>query len=268
MTTEPGESRPRWPAWYGPAGFLAGLVCTLIAASVVSVVVAAAGGHLRSKSPGFQFGGTLVQDLFFIGAAVVLAARVAPPRAADFGLRGAPLRLAAREAGKALLAFYLFALLYHAVFQPHGQQDVAKDLGVSNGGIDVALAAVLVVVFAPIAEEFFFRGFFYGALRSRFAVLPAAAIDGLVFGAIHYTGPKTLSLLPVLMVFGFILCLLYERTGSLLVTIPLHVLNNTIAWVGSLDQGHGLVLALGGVTIAVCAVLLHTLAPRGEPVAA
>jgi uncharacterized protein len=262
VTTEPGESRPRWPAWYGPAGFLAGLFCTLVASSVVAAVVAAGGSHLDTDSPGFQFGGTLAQDAFFALAAIALASRVAKPRAWQFGLRGAPVGLAAREAGKALLAFYLFALAYSKLLHPHGQQDVAKDLGVSNGGIDLVLAAVLVIVIAPIAEEFFFRGFFYAGLRSRFSMLPAAAIDGLVFGAIHYTGPKTLSLLPVLMVFGFILCVVYERTGSLLVTIALHSLNNAIAWGSSVHQGGGLAAALAAGTIAGCVLLLRTIGPR------
>jgi CAAX protease family protein len=268
VTTEPGESRPRWPVWYGPAAFLGGLVLVEIVAVVVSVVVALGGGHLRTKSPGFQLGGTFVQDACFIGAAVILAARVAPPRLAQFGIRGASLRTAAVWGGIALFSYYLFAIAYHFAFHPHGKQDVAKDLGVQNGGVDLVLAALLVIVIAPVAEEVFFRGFFYGSLRSRLAVLPAAAIDGLVFGAIHYTGPKTLSLLPILMVFGFVLCLLYERTGSLLVTIPVHIINNTAAWLGSLHQGHGLVVALGAAAVATCAVLLTTLRPRERVAAA
>ena len=264
MTTEPGESRPRWPAWYGPAGFLAGLFCTLVASSVVAALFAAGGGHLSTDSPGFQFGGTLAQDSFFVLAAIALAARVAPPRPWQFGLRGAPLGRAALAAGLALIGFYLFVFAYSKLLHPHGQQDVAKDLGVSNGGLDLVLAAVLVIVIAPIAEEFFFRGFFYAGLRSRFSMLPAAAIDGLVFGAIHYTGPKTLSLLPVLMVFGFVLCIVYEWTGSLFVTIALHSLNNALAWGSSVHQGGGLTAALAVGTIAGCALLLGTVGPRAR----
>ena len=56
--------------------------------------------------------------------------------------------------------------------------------------------AFLVVVIAPIAEEVFFRGFFYRALRTSLPIWLAVLIDGAVFGVIHYTGPDSLTILP------------------------------------------------------------------------
>ena len=67
---------------------------------------------------------------------------------------------------------------------------MTEDLGVDESTFALVAAGLLVIVVAPIAEEFFFRGFFYSALRSRFGVLTAAAIDGLVFGLIHFTGTR------------------------------------------------------------------------------
>ena len=90
----------------------------------------------------------------------------------------------------------------------------------------------MVICVAPVAEEFFFRGFFYRALRSRWSVLGAAAIDGLLFGVIHYdfAGADALLILPPLAILGFIFCLVYERTGSIYPTIAMHSLNNAIAF--------------------------------------
>ena len=101
------------------------------------------------------------------------------------------------------------------------------------------------IVVAPTAEEFFFRGFFYRALRTRMGVLAAALLDGLLFGAIHYSGSKTAVLLPVLALLGFMFCLVYERTGTLFATIGLHALNNCVAY-GAGTHEWGVAGAVGG----------------------
>ena len=87
-------------------------------------------------------------------------------------------------------------ILYSALLTPEGDQTVTEDLGADESTLALVAAGFVVIVVAPVAEEFFFRGFFYRALRSRLGVLSAAAIDGLVFGLIHFTGTDTLELLP------------------------------------------------------------------------
>jgi len=62
------------------------------------------------------------------------------------------------------------------------------------------------------------------------ALFVAALVSGLIFGALHaVTG---LSAVPPLIVFGFVLALLYERTGSIVPGILLHMLNNSVALIG------------------------------------
>jgi uncharacterized protein len=266
VTTELEERQPRWPVWYGPAAFVSGLIATLMVFAIAGAIAAAAGHDLPTDGPGIQLGGTLVQDSFFVAAAVLFASMTAPPKPWQFGLRWAPLKPTLRTAGIALLVFYGFALAYVGILHPHGQQSVAKDLGADKGGLDMVLGAILVIAIAPAAEEFFFRGFFYRALRGRFPVLIAAGIDGLVFGAIHYTDPKVLSLLPVLMVLGFIFCLVYERTGTLLATIALHAINNGIAYAGSVHGSTALSLALAAGVVAGCVLTVRALPRRLTPV--
>jgi membrane protease YdiL (CAAX protease family) len=262
------DEQPRWPVWYGPAGFVAGLLCTLIAFAIAGAVAAAFGHDLPSDGPGIELGGTLVQDAFFVGAAVVLASLVARPKPADFGIRWAPLKPTLRHAALALAAFYVFALAYIGILHPDGQQSVAKDLGADKGGLDMVLGGILVIALAPVAEEFFFRGFFYRALRTRFAMISAALIDGVVFGAIHYTDPKTLSLLPILGVLGFIFCLLYERTGTLLAPIALHSINNAIAYASTVHSAGALSAGLAAVVVATCVLLLRTIGAPAPTAAA
>jgi uncharacterized protein len=266
VTTQVEETRPRWPVWYGPAAFVSGLICTLMVFAIAGAVASATGHDLPTDGPGVQLAGTLVQDAFFVGAAVLFASFVAPPKPWQFGLRGAPLGATLRMAAIAMGAFYLFALVYIGILHPHGQQSVAKDLGADKGGLDMVLGGILVVAVAPVAEEFFFRGFFYRALRSRFGLLVAAGIDGLVFGGIHYTYPKTLSLLPILAVLGFIFCVLYEFTGTLLAPIALHAINNGIAYASTVHSAAGLSVGLAAAVVAACVLTLRALPRRLTPV--
>ena len=63
------------------------------------------------------------------------------------------------------------------------QNDVADQLGFDENTFAAIAAAVLIVVAAPICEEIFFRGFFFGGMRSRMPFWPAALISAALFGA-------------------------------------------------------------------------------------
>jgi uncharacterized protein len=89
---------------------------------------------------------------------------------------------------------------------------------------------LLIVIAAPVSEEVCFRGFLFGGLRERLPRLGAALISGLVFGGLHAT--TGVSAVPPLIVFGVILALLYEKTGSIWPGILLHMLNNSVALIG------------------------------------
>ncbi len=107
--------------------------------------------------------------------------------------------------------------------EPH-QKDIAKGFGA------VPVQVLLIVIAAPISEEVCFRGMLFGGLRERLPRIAAALISGLIFGGLHaITG---ISAVPPLIVFGFILALLYEKTGSIVPGILLHMLNNSVALLG------------------------------------
>jgi membrane protease YdiL (CAAX protease family) len=126
--------------------------------------------------------------------------------------------------GATIVAYLVFSAVYVAVFgEPH-QEDIAEGFG------PVPIQVLLIVVLAPISEEICFRGMLYGGLRTKLPIVPAALIGGLVFGGLHaLTG---ITAVPPLIAFGFLLCLLYEKTGSVVPGIVLHMLNNSVALLG------------------------------------
>jgi membrane protease YdiL (CAAX protease family) len=161
------------------------LVIAVIGSGILLAIVRATGANVKADSPGVTIGATLIQDGVLVGCALWLAARVAPPRPWQFGLRGTPFWRGLKWAAIAFGIYITFQLIYAAAVHPNEKQTTLQDLGAGTSPIVTFVIGVLVVGVAPVAEEFFFRGFFYGALRTRFSFASAALIDGVVFGAVH-----------------------------------------------------------------------------------
>jgi membrane protease YdiL (CAAX protease family) len=124
----------------------------------------------------------------------------------------------------AIGAYLVFAAVYAGLFGTPEQEDIAESFGT------LPVQILLIVIAAPISEEICFRGLLFGGLRNHMPRLAAALLGGLIFGGLHaLTG---LSAVPPLIAFGFILCLLYEKTGSIVPGIILHMLNNSVALIG------------------------------------
>ena len=262
---EGAQTTPRWPAWYAISAFLVGVVATFI---VVGIAAAATGTTSADESPAFTIVATLLQGAIFVGTAVMFASFTAPPRPWHFGLRRSRFWPAIGWAALAMFSFYVFAAVYSVAVHPTAKQGITESLGADKGAVGVIAAGMMVIAIGPAAEEFFFRGFFYRALRSRFPILLAALIDGTLFGAIHYdfSGSGLLLILPPLAVLGFVLCLVYEQTGSILPTIALHSLNNAIAY-GVQADAWGVSLVLGPLVIVACVLAPRFVGPlRAAPV--
>jgi membrane protease YdiL (CAAX protease family) len=121
----------------------------------------------------------------------------------------------------AIGAYLLFAMLYVAIFGAPEQEDIAEEFGT------LPVQILLIVIAASVSEEFCFRGMLFGGLRERWPRFAAALLSAAIFGALHaLTG---ISAVPPLIAFGFILALLYEKTGSIVPGIILHMLNNSVA---------------------------------------
>lgn len=86
------------------------------------------------------------------------------------------------------------------------------------------LIIILAVAVAPAAEEIVFRFFLYGVLRRYFGITAALLINALLFAAVHQHLP---SFAP-LFVLGTCFTLAYEWSGSILVSMTMHALFNSV----------------------------------------
>jgi len=117
-------------------------------------------------------------------------------------------------------------------------QKTVPDLGVSLETSQMLLAFFM-LIWAPIGEELFYRGYVYGTLRKRHSFWAAALISAAFFGVRHATHffylwpqvPWAAAGAWAVSTFGYgmYISYLYEKTDSLYPPILEHVLIN-IVW--------------------------------------
>jgi membrane protease YdiL (CAAX protease family) len=248
----PPEGERDWPPWLGFATLLAVVVVSNL---IYAVILGASGTDDIDDPPAWvTLSSALVLQTSLIAGALGAAALYRKLRPDQFGLRRTRFWRSVGIAALGMVAFYILAAIWVAVVGDP-EQSTSQDIGADESDLALIAAGVLFVVIAPIAEEFFFRGFFYGSLRTRMPTVLAALVCGVVFGIIHVA--SGIEAVPVLIALGVIFCLVREATGSLYPVIGMHALNNTFAYIGQTDVAPGLAAGLGGAMLVACA-----LAPR------
>ena len=125
---------------------------------------------------------------------------------------------------------WLFALLFLIVeiaqrlgFQPP-LEPIHELLFEEHRHAMLALTALLACGVGPVAEELLFRGVVYPTLRRRTGPVIAMLVSAAVFSAIH---TSLVGFVPI-MGLGVLLAYLYERTGSLISSLTVHIVHNTL----------------------------------------
>jgi membrane protease YdiL (CAAX protease family) len=78
---------------------------------------------------------------------------------------------------------------------------------------------LLILVAAPVGEEFLFRGLIYPLLRKRVSILVSTLVTAVVFGLVHGNAVQFASTLPL----AVLLALVYEHTRALWPCVLLHL---------------------------------------------
>jgi membrane protease YdiL (CAAX protease family) len=118
-----------------------------------------------------------------------------------------------------------------------------KELATNPWGI-LAIAIV-----GPIVEEIVFReGIIRYLLRHGEHRKYAVLFSAVVFGLIHFNPAQ----IPFAIITGIILGIIYVKSGSIIITSLIHILNNTAALIemrltdGTINEDHKFTEALGG----------------------
>jgi membrane protease YdiL (CAAX protease family) len=207
------------------------LVIAVAGATVISVVAELAGHHVSTSNPptGIQIGGTVIQDGGLILSALIFA-RITDGSASawQFGLRRVRLGRAIGWLALIWFVFIVTSAIYAALVNAPETSNQADELGAGDSTLNLVSVTVLVTIVAPLAEEFFFRGFVFTAFWRWLGWIPGAVFAGAIFAGIH-VGSVDAVFLPPLAVLGIGLCVLFKQTGSLLPCFALHALNNGLA---------------------------------------
>jgi uncharacterized protein len=265
------SDEPPWHVWTAPAAVAVGLLLGVLGSILVAGIGAAFGSSVSNPTPAVNLISDLVFDLGFVVTALYFAMLYRrPPRPADFGYRRVSLKLGIGAFLAAGIGYYLVTAIYQSIVKLHGTDKLPTGLGISQSTAALVGAAIFVCVVAPIAEEFFFRGFIFGALRRwhieiagrNVGTWVAAILTGILFGLAH-TGSASSQYLIPLGFLGFVLCLVRWKTRSLYPCMALHSVNNSLALgYNQLHWNAGEILGLMAGALLVVAAITGPLAPR------
>jgi membrane protease YdiL (CAAX protease family) len=227
---------PPFRVWMAPVGLLLGFGLGILGSIAVDIVAAVGGSSLTHPTPAATIAADILFDLGFVAAAIYLTTIRGHASAADFGFRRVSPLLGAKAVALAALCYYGVTTVYSSLLLLHGKDKLPSELGATHSTAALVAASIFVCVVAPIAEEFFFRGFLFGTLRTwRIQIAGrdvgtwfAAIVTGLLFGLAH-TGSAASQYLVPLAFLGFVLCIVRWKTGSLYPCIALHSANNALA---------------------------------------
>jgi len=124
-----------------------------------------------------------------------------------------------------LQGLVVFAL--QRVFGPIEVGHTYDPLRGAPGGALVYWFLIPAFTIGPVAEEFFFRGFLYNALRQRFPLVVAIVLQAVAFALVHWSAPFIRGA-DVVLVCGMAvaLALVYEWRTTLLAPVALHAWYN------------------------------------------
>jgi membrane protease YdiL (CAAX protease family) len=221
------------PVWSPFLVVLAAFLVVLTTQILAVVVVELVGGDIEqvTESDAATIGFTAVLDFSLVACTIAVVAWLGAgrPTPAAFGLRMPEWRSALGWTLAAYATFWVAAIVVGIAFGEPEEQDIVVDLKAEDSVLVLAGFAVMTCVLAPLAEEFFFRGFLLKVLHERTNAVIAVLVTGIAFGLVHLPSGDWVGTI-VLSLFGMALCVLFILTSSLLPCIMLHAFHNSISF--------------------------------------
>jgi uncharacterized protein len=207
-----------------PEAVLAGLLTLFLLLTISSA----------GSQPSIQFSArNLLANFLFITFVVLIIVTLLQFRGFDVGELAGFFRISFFRAlaTGAILLFFAYPLigLSEAINQRFfgggsSKQSIVEFFSGSRTIDERIMIIVFAVAIAPVFEEFLFRFFIYGVLKRYFGCLVGVILSALLFSAAHAHVP---SFVP-LFVLGSCFAIAYEWSGSILVSMTMHSLFNSL----------------------------------------
>jgi CAAX protease family protein len=207
-----------------PEAILAGLLTLFLLLTISSTV----------SQPSIQFSArNLLANFLFTALIVLVIVSLLQFRGFHVGALAGFFRISFfRALGTgAILLFFAYPLisLSEAINQRlfgggSSKQSIVEFFSGSRTIDERIMIIVFAVAIAPVYEEFLFRFFIYGVLKRYFGCLGGVILSALLFSAAHAHFP---SFVP-LFVLGSCFAIAYEWSGSILVSMTMHSLFNSL----------------------------------------
>ncbi len=138
--------------------------------------------------------------------------------------------------GWAVVAFvggFAIALVYGLFAEALGWEQKCDDqipIDIRRDALLLALFSFQAVIFAPIAEETYFRGFAFGGVARSWGVPAGIVVSGVLFGGAHLLGnPYLYKTLPLFAVLGMLFAFCYWKSGNIFSTMLAHFAYNLVS---------------------------------------
>lgn len=137
--------------------------------------------------------------------------------------------------------YFVLALLSVSILKvalPALDIDQQQQIGFegASGSFELALVFASLVIMPALVEEILVRGFLYGGLVKKFSKWIAALVASVIFAVAHLQFGSGEPLLWVAAIDTFILSMvliwLREKTGNIWAGVVVHMIKNSIAFVG------------------------------------
>ena len=162
----------------------------------------------------------LVQLIYLLPLIVIFAYRRVNPSSLGFGT----FKWDTLAMGCGLLIVcYLVIFIHNSFLMILGVNTQGEAILTLFENLDSPIWFLIVgVIFAPLVEELFFRGFLFQGFRQKYGWVKGMLLSSIIFGAAHL---DPVALIPT-SILGALLAYMYHRTNSVWPGVILHVLVN------------------------------------------
>lgn len=121
-----------------------------------------------------------------------------------------------------MLILVIIAVIINITKYVPERQPIVELFLKEKGVAFLTYSSLFAAIIGPIIEELFFRGFLYGALKKYIGIFWAMTVTAGLFAALH---AHIVGFFPI-MVLGMLLAYIYEKTGTLVSSVTVHMIHN------------------------------------------